>query len=300
MTCWESSNIAVPGLDQLDILRQASFWKSSGGLAAVPLVLATIMPLVAHLVPQFLLPSLFRVSYTPDELVLLVILLVGASVGARKRFPTWSYTWVIMAIASVVALLTSALPSLFFFTDLRIFRLTWLIYLTHISGGFLALVFAASTANRGLTHPFFIAGVYLASIALRAYIQDWSPDLLPVAVVAANSFVVFITALELVIVLATVAHFLIGDNSAQRRSVYVLIGVALLDPVLTGWASAFESADTGEIVNVDVIFVGLQVLVRWVYIGVTLLLTWGLTSLFIKLRKINVTSPPPSGAAHAC
>ena len=255
------------------------------------------MPLVAQLVPEFLLPSLFRVSYTPDELVLLVILLTGTAVGATRRFPTWSYTWVVLTLVSIVAFLTSALLSLFFLTDLRAFAFGWLVTLLHLAGGLLVVVFAASRANRGLTHTFFIAAVYLVSITLRTFLLGWSPDLYPVAVIAANSFIIFITALELVVVLAAVAHFLAGDARIQRRSVYVMIAVALLDPLLAGWALAIGSAGTGNIVNATGVFVGLPVLARWVHIGVTLLLTWMLIPLFIRTPKERMSSGATRGEA---
>jgi len=50
--------------------------------------------------------------YTVDELVLLVILLLGVAVGAKRGFPSWSYTWVMVTAASIVTFLTALLPTL--------------------------------------------------------------------------------------------------------------------------------------------------------------------------------------------
>jgi hypothetical protein len=264
-------------------------------------LLATIIPLVAHILPDFLVPSLFRVTYTPDELLLLIALLAGTVVGVSRKLPAWSYTWVVLTLGSIVAFLTSFLPTMLFdVMDFGAVTYGWLFTIIHLVGGIFVLIFAASLAPRGLSHPFFIAAVYLVSIALRVFLLGASNDISVVELIAANSFTIFVTALELGVVLAAVAHYLAGNAVTQQRSIYVLLAVALLDPLFAGWGLAIASAGTGDLVNVVGVLVGLPVLVRWVYIGVTLLLTWVLVNLLLKLRNSSINTLSPSGEAHAC
>jgi hypothetical protein len=60
------------------------------------------MPLVTHIVPEFLVPYMSGFTYTVGELALLVILLTGVAVGIGKKLPLWSYTWVVLAIGSTM------------------------------------------------------------------------------------------------------------------------------------------------------------------------------------------------------
>ena len=256
-------------------------------------MLATTMPLLARTLPEALVPSLFRFSYTVDELVLLVVLLAGAAVGATRRFSLWSYTWMVLAVVSVVDFFTSFWPSVLFdVIDFGPITLGWLFTATHLLGGLMVLVLAASRASAGLIHTFFVAAIYLVSISLRPYV-NFLPDSASPIGMAANAVSVLSTIIMLVVAVAAVMRFLYGDEVTQRRSVYILIIVALLHPILTGWVF-LPGSSPPQIANALGIW-GLQILARWVYVGVALLITFALILLFAWFRKIKVSSPAPSG-----
>jgi hypothetical protein len=262
--------------------------------APAPLLLAAIIPLVARAGPEIPVPFLSRVIYTVDELVLLIILLLGTAVGAKRRFPSWSYTWVVLTVASIVTFFTALLPTLLLgVVDYGVVTLGLLFTLIPLLGGLLVLAFAASRATRGIIHAFFVAAIYLVSIALRLYIQEVSTSVSPAEVVTANAISIIITTIELVVVVAAVMHFLAGDAKTQQRSLYVLIAVALLDPILTGWVLVLNFSEP-TFTNVGG-FLGLQILVRWGYAGVALLITWALTILFTTWQQARVSNQGLSG-----
>jgi hypothetical protein len=142
----------------------------------------------------------------------------------------------------------------------------------------------------------FVAAIYLASINLRPYILEVSTSVSPSEVIIANTISIVITAIELVVVVAAVMHFLAGDTKTQRGSLYVLIAAALLDPILTGWVFVLNFSEP-TFANVGG-FLGLQILVRWGYAGVALLITWALTFLFTTWRQAKVSSHAPSGEVN--
>jgi len=90
-------------------------------------------------------------------------------------------------------------------------------------------------------------------------------------VIIANTISILITAIELVVVVAAVMHFLVGDTKTQRRSLYVLIAAALLDPILTGWVFVLNFSEPTFANGGG--FLGLQILVWRGYAGVALLIT---------------------------
>jgi hypothetical protein len=178
----------------------------------------------------------------------------------------------VLTAASIVTFLTALLPTLLLgLVDYGVVTLGLLFPLIHLLGGLLVLVFAASRASLGITHAFFVAAIYLASINLRPYILEVSTSVSPSEGIIANTISILITAIELVVVVAAVMHFLAGDTKTQRGSLYVLIAAALLDPILTGWVFVLNFSEP-TFANVGG-FLGLQILVRWGYAGVALLIT---------------------------
>jgi hypothetical protein len=256
---------------------------------------------MARLLPEVPVPPLSGLTYSVDEFLLLLVLATGAGMGAKRKFPLWSYTWVVMAIGSMTTFFTACVSTIWLdLIDSGPVAWGWLLTSTHLAGGLFTLGFGASRARLGLTHAFFVAAIYLAANVASPFILEVSTDVALFQAAAANTVAVLIAVIMLAVIVSMVMQFLYGDEGTQRKSVYVLIAVALLAPVLTGWALALGSAGTGVLVlNVAGIFLGLQVLARWVYVGVVLLLTWVLIILFIRLRKSKVTNPPDSGEVHA-
>jgi hypothetical protein len=195
-----------------------------------------------------------------------------------------------------VAFLTSFLPTVLFdVADFRPVTLGWLFAGTHLLGGLLVLTFGASRATLGLRYAFFVAAIYLISIALRPYVNYFPDSASPIGM-AANTVSILITVVMLAVVVAMVMRFLYGDEGLQRRSIYVLVAVALLQPILNGLVLGLVATVGSDVsVNVAGIFGVYLALYRWVYVGVALLITFALILLFAWFRKIKVSSPAPSG-----
>lgn len=285
--------MAALGIHQLDILRHPGSWKGPGVLAATPFLLAFILPLIAHILPEVLVPSPSGFVYPVDELVLMLALATGAAVGVRKGFPLWSYTWVVLMLVSLadfLSFLVLTLPP--DVIDFGPVTFGWIITASHLSCGLLALAFAASRATLGLRYAFFGAAIYLAASAASPHIREAAMNVSTITTAVINTMSILIAAIMLAVVVAMVMRLLYGDEGTQRRSVYVLIAVALLHPILTGWTFVVGSA--AEIANIAGIL-GLQVLVRWAYVGVALLITGGMVLLYLRMRKAQISNPAPSG-----
>jgi hypothetical protein len=260
--------------------------------------------------PQLLLGTQLTPDYPPGhplgfryslyQLALLLVMATGAGVGIWRGIPTWSYTWIVLAIISILILISALVPVFLAGTAGRgMVTAVWLVTSPFYAGGLLVLLFAASRVRRGLDHVFFSTAVYLAFLGLWVSIPPTGFFASGAPAVAALAITLAVTAIMLAVVTAMVVGFLHGDASTRRLSVYVLVSVALVAPIITGSLAPVlmfpELALSGFAATLV-----LGVLSRLAFVAAALLIVWALALWFIRIGKVPAdTAASPSGETHA-
>ncbi len=232
------------------------------------------------------------------EAVLLGILLVGVAIAARKRFPLWSHSWVVLAIATVVVLVQAlAFILLEGQTNFDSGRLA-LLQLFSLLVVLLVLAFAVSQASKGLRYTFFVVAVFIVSGSVEFAIADQAyltPHTLAITV---SSLLVIMTIIGLIVMAAMVMSFVTGDSKVQRQSLWVLIALILIFPIFRVWGMALNALDTGLLNLAGII--SLPILFAWIYTGLMFLIAWRLGILVAYLDERNNRNDPLRGAPNAC
>lgn len=278
-------------------------------MAVAPLLLASIVSIAAAVAPEVKVPLISPFSYTLDQPILLVVFLAGAIMGATRKFPLWSYSWTVMAIGSIASL--ASVLSVSMLTNLNDTSYTQIgvvSTLIRLGGALLILAFAVSRSSLGLRYAFFVIAVSFAAGSVR--MPTFSPfpsvrmptySLFPmeplINPILINAYLIAVTLVELIIVMAMVMRFMTGDEFMQRRAVYVLVAVILLSAILTDWAFYLNSS-YGTVISF-VLPVAFTVSSKWVILSLSLLITWGLAKGLIYWKRKMAPDLASEGETHA-
>ncbi|MCH8744308.1 MAG: hypothetical protein IIB31_01520 [Chloroflexi bacterium] len=267
-------------------------------MAVAPLLLASIVSIAAAVAPEVKVPLISPFSYTLDQPILLVVFLAGAIIGATRKFPLWSYSWTVMAIGSITSL--ASVLSVSMLTNLNDPSYTQIgvvSTLIRLGGALLILAFAVSRSSLGLRYAFFVIAVSFAAGSVRMPTFSLFPMEPLINPILINAYLIAVTLVELIIVMAMVMRFMTGDEFMQRRAVYVLVAVVLLNAILTDWAFYLNSS-YGTVISF-VLPVAFTVSSKWVILSLSLLITWGLAKGLIYWKRKMAPDLASEGETHA-
>ena len=169
--------------------------------------------------------------------------------------------------------------------------------LIRLGGALLILAFAVSRSSLGLRYAFFVIAVSFAAGSVRMPMLSPFP-LEPLSnTTLIIAYLIAVTLVELIIVMAMVMRFMTGDELMKRLSVYVLLAVVLLSAILTDWAF-YWSSSYGTVISL-VLPVAFAVSSKWVILSLSVLITWGLAKGYIHWKRKMAPGPAPQGEIHA-
>lgn len=234
-----------------------------GLIAVTPLILYLLTPLVSGFWPPLLLEvghySLLRIG-------LFTVLLVGALWGVYRRMPLWSYSWIMFCLLSIHTLVSDiahgigvapATVASTIVVDLA----TWVV----------SLAVAILLGRRGVRFGLFAILLALLHLMLPFYDLRGNPY---VAAATANMLTIIFAMLavaQVAVAVVMVLRFLETAGNTQRRCLYPLAGVVLIDAVFNGWAMSMCVPANSLVAAIS------AVATSWGISGIGLLAVWGLS-----------------------